>query len=116
MRDQTIFIRNESAFSCLFGNGLPVFAKVLGVVPAGEDSINPDEETIFYQVDYPVRTGAKRWRWRYGDNRHPIEGSDYAVTSSGTYMASISHFRKLFRPDVYDVYKQFVGDSAPVAA
>lgn len=106
MRDLNIYIRNESAWFCLFGNGLPTFACVVG------HHENDDGEVIVhYRVDYPVKQG-RGWRWRYHDNQQPIDGGRFVIKDSGTYTASLNHFRKLFRPDVYNIYGQFTEEAA----
>lgn len=100
MRDKNIFIRNESAWSCLFGNGLPTFACVVGTFNEGDDVI------VMYRVDYPIKSGKGSWRWRYRDNTYANEGG-YVVKDSGTYTARLDHFRHLFRPDLENIYGDF---------
>jgi hypothetical protein len=110
MRDKNIYIRNETAFSCLFGNGLPTFAYVVGTFGEGDDLV------VMYRVDYIVRAGKGSWRWRYRDNQQPVPGSDYVVKDSGTYTAPLATFRKMFRPDVFDLYSEFANHGDRTAA
>lgn len=109
MRDKNIYIRNETAFSCIFGNGLPTFAYVVGTFGEGDDM------QVMYRVDYPIKVGGNFYRWYYRGNERPVDNGSYVIRDSGTYTASLKHFRKLFRPDVFDIYSDFAPKDAEAA-
>lgn len=87
MRNKNIFIRKETAFSVLRGNGLPVFANVVGYA----------DGNVYYAVDYPEPARKGSWRWHYADYD----------TRSGTYVKPLEDFLARFAPDYDNEYGQF---------
>lgn len=93
MRNKNIFIRKESAFSVVHGNGLPVFGNVVAF---------DEGENVHYSVDYPEPTKGG-WRWHYADQEYAGQR-----TRSGTYVKPLDEFLKSFMPDLWDEYASFL--------
>lgn len=88
-RNKNIFIRKETAFSVLHGNGHPVFANVIGYDPAVGN--------VVYEVDYPVSV-----------KKHTVIWHSEIVESDPTiYVKTLDDFLSRFAPDVFDEYRSY---------
>lgn len=97
MRNRNIFIRKESAFSSVYGNGLPIFANVVGY----------HDGNVHYAVDWPEPIGPRgQWRWHYGDQSY--HWNDELQQRSGTYVKPLEDFLSRFSPDYDNTYGEFL--------
>lgn len=90
-RNKNIFVRKETAWSCVNGNKLPVFAEV----------VKYEGGNVHYLVDYPQPMG-KSWRWHYSDATYLEEAQ-----SSGTYIKPLEEFLTRFTPDFENEIARF---------
>lgn len=78
--NKNIFIRKETAQSCLQG-GLPVLANVLGY--------NKENGNVVYEVDYQERDRSSAIRWHYADVGEPTT----------VYVKPLEEFLSRFMPE-----------------